>query len=601
LEASTRGPAEELVTTSARILIQSLASPSALCSVVESLEGAKPKKISAKGLEFIATANLIGYETWPLFVRLLSAGLRAYLSDALLGQLRRAAQTWRRQGVQHARMKALTRLLTSHRGTKDKMLVFAGFPGVAREVSAQLRQTFGEVNVVDFRWELSREEKEDNVLRFQNDPSTWLMVSDETGGEGRNFQFAAELVHFDNPWSAARVEQRIGRLDRLGREKYRKDTTSNILYNSGSVEAGLIRCYTEGLRVYSESISGLEFALRDIELLLARRAIEAQEIDEVGDLSNEIRDVASRERGQQESEAVLDEASFNAATASKYSGLLDLGHLEREIEETFVDYFRCVSSKNSAKRLDDVHFPGEFWRFNADDVRYGVRNSSGASGVWQGSFHRQAAQSRLSLDFFNIGNPFFDWLYNSLSVASTGRVYAIACAVPGEDPWKGFEFLFGIQPAVTADNEFATLARDIVSVRPVHLFYTEDGDFEEQSQRFEEIRKMLAIGGDRLNWRNLGDARSGKEFSVMSLHWQEALKKACGDAERRVREAVSQRVDEVVRAQQTKLTEAERYLSQTEGSWVVDEIRSLRALCEATEQWRVELDSVGFLAINTAI
>ena len=43
-----------------------------------------------------------------------------------------------------------------------------------------------------------------------------MLLCTEVGGEGRNFQFAHHLVNYDLPWSPATVEQRIGRLDRIG-------------------------------------------------------------------------------------------------------------------------------------------------------------------------------------------------------------------------------------------------------------------------------------------------------------------------------------------------------------------------------------------------
>src|SRR5690606_7536938 len=119
---------------------------------------------------------------------------------------------------------------------KPKVLVFAGFPGLAPIAAASLRRAFGTAAVVEFRFDLDREEKEDNVRRFRDEPGTWILVSDETGGEGRNFQFADRLVHLDTPWYVARVEQRIGRLDRLGREQHHPSVLSCVVFNSWTEE-----------------------------------------------------------------------------------------------------------------------------------------------------------------------------------------------------------------------------------------------------------------------------------------------------------------------------------------------------------------------------
>jgi ATP-dependent helicase HepA len=55
------------------------------------------------------------------------------------------------------------------------------------------------------------------VARFREAGGPSLLVSTEAGGEGRNFEFCRRLVLFDLPWKPTVVEQRIGRLDRIGR------------------------------------------------------------------------------------------------------------------------------------------------------------------------------------------------------------------------------------------------------------------------------------------------------------------------------------------------------------------------------------------------
>ena len=56
------------------------------------------------------------------------------------------------------------------------------------------------------------------------------MICDESGGEGRNFQVADFIVSMDLPWSPALLEQRIGRLDRIGREPG-KDVVSIVVHS----------------------------------------------------------------------------------------------------------------------------------------------------------------------------------------------------------------------------------------------------------------------------------------------------------------------------------------------------------------------------------
>ena len=73
----------------------------------------------------------------------------------------------------------------------------------------------GETGV--FHEELSPARRDTEVARFREADGPSLLVSTEAGGEGRNFEFCRRLVLFDLPWKPSVVEQRIGRLDRIGR------------------------------------------------------------------------------------------------------------------------------------------------------------------------------------------------------------------------------------------------------------------------------------------------------------------------------------------------------------------------------------------------
>ena len=111
---------------------------------------------------------------------------------------------------------------------------------------------------------MSPDELELNTYRFQNEPGYRIMLSDESGGEGRNFQKADELICIDLPWSANTLEQRIGRLDRIGRDKT-KDVVSVIVYANDSVEKDLADIWNKGLNIFNKSQSGLEIIMNDID------------------------------------------------------------------------------------------------------------------------------------------------------------------------------------------------------------------------------------------------------------------------------------------------------------------------------------------------
>ena len=76
-----------------------------------------------------------------------------------------------------------------------------------------------------------------------------VLVCSEIGSEGRNFQFASNLVMFDLPPSPDLLEQRIGRLDRIGQTR---DVTIHVPYIENTSQHHLLRWYMEGLKLFLE-------------------------------------------------------------------------------------------------------------------------------------------------------------------------------------------------------------------------------------------------------------------------------------------------------------------------------------------------------------
>jgi len=68
-----------------------------------------------------------------------------------------------------------------------------------------------------FKGDMSSREKDSSIARFRSDVP--VLVSTESGGEGRNMQFCNTIINFDLPWNPMRIEQRVGRLHRIGQTR----------------------------------------------------------------------------------------------------------------------------------------------------------------------------------------------------------------------------------------------------------------------------------------------------------------------------------------------------------------------------------------------
>jgi len=68
-----------------------------------------------------------------------------------------------------------------------------------------------------FHGSLSPAEKDEAISGFRR--ASQVLLSTEAGGEGRNLQFCRRVVNYDLPWNPMRIEQRIGRVHRLGQKQ----------------------------------------------------------------------------------------------------------------------------------------------------------------------------------------------------------------------------------------------------------------------------------------------------------------------------------------------------------------------------------------------
>ncbi len=96
-----------------------------------------------------------------------------------------------------------------------KILLYTKHPTTLKYIVEKLAPY--NLKIVEFVGGLSREEKTERIAQFKNDAQ--IMISTETGAEGLNFQFCNVLINYDLPWNPMSVEQRIGRLDRIGQKR----------------------------------------------------------------------------------------------------------------------------------------------------------------------------------------------------------------------------------------------------------------------------------------------------------------------------------------------------------------------------------------------
>ncbi len=97
----------------------------------------------------------------------------------------------------------------------SKILIYTRHPTTLEYIRDELKKL--NLKIVEFVGGLDRQEKTKRIAEFKNNAD--IMISTDTGAEGLNFQFCNSLINYDLPWNPMSVEQRIGRLDRIGQKR----------------------------------------------------------------------------------------------------------------------------------------------------------------------------------------------------------------------------------------------------------------------------------------------------------------------------------------------------------------------------------------------
>jgi ATP-dependent helicase HepA len=117
-------------------------------------------------------------------------------------------------------------------------------------IEAALREHLS-LPVALFHEDLELVQRDRNAAWFAEADGARILLASEIGSEGRNFQFAHHLVLFDLPLDPELVEQRIGRLDRIGQ---RSDIRIHVPYVVNSPQEVLFRWYHEGLDTFGHNL-----------------------------------------------------------------------------------------------------------------------------------------------------------------------------------------------------------------------------------------------------------------------------------------------------------------------------------------------------------
>jgi SNF2 family DNA or RNA helicase len=140
--------------------------------------------------------------------------------------------------------------------SRDKVLVFTAFRQTLDHMAAHLAAVG--ILAATYHGSLPRAAKERAIAAFRDEVP--VLLSTESAGEGRNLQFCHVMVNMDLPWNPMQIEQRLGRLHRVGQDR---DVLLTNLVASGTIEEHV-------LRVLEAKINLFELVVGELDMILGR-------------------------------------------------------------------------------------------------------------------------------------------------------------------------------------------------------------------------------------------------------------------------------------------------------------------------------------------
>jgi len=507
---------------------------------------------------------------------------------------------------------------------KEKTVVFTSYRSTAESLLVRLRELLGASTVAAHLGARDSEDIERELDAFRNDAKRRVLVCDRSAEEGRNFQFAQHLVHYDLPWSPNRLEQRLGRLDRFGRG----GTVHSIVFVHGqtTIHDDWYGCLSKAFSIFEHSIAAYQFV---VERLMPE--IEADLLAEGGGaVAKRSAWVIQQLKDEQqaiEEQDVLDSIEAVERNDTFFEELASMDIDKARLRTSFEGWVSHGSQTGGA----DLGFANRQNSSNNELFELGATSDTLVPGDWilrlfraqhkhPGTFSRIAATRTPDVRLFRTGLPICDAIADYSRWDDRGRAFACwryRAVFTGRDPTAAFRFDYvieadaeqaraelnldrGVTPALQRqlDGLFPPLLKTVwVDTSGVEIHdkawlslltepYNQDlGDANLRSDAFGPVDALFGVN----RWEPLcRQARSGSE---RALRLGAQFRAYVQDHLDRARSALDARL-EIVRARANR-----PFAQATASAEVARESKLGAALLDCVAAPRVRVEAVGFVVL----
>ncbi len=252
---------------------------------------------------------------------------------------------------------------------EEKLLLICRTRAKVEAIEAALRQRLT-IKMAVFHEGLNLVKRDRNAAWFAEDDGARLLICSEIGSEGRNFQFAHHLVLFDLPFDPELLEQRLGRLDRIGQ---RAEIQVHVPFVDGSPQEVVAQWYHRGLNSFQKNLQG-------------GRELMERFGPRVFDLAQDFHETHATARADLE-QLILDTAAARAELATRLEAgrdrLLELNSHRPERASALV---QSIQQQDTDRTLDDFMLAVfDHYNLHVEEINHRTFQL-GSAGVFADSF-----------------------------------------------------------------------------------------------------------------------------------------------------------------------------------------------------------------------
>ena len=423
-------------------------------------------------------------------------------------------------------------------GRREKLIVFTEHKDTLEYLATKIRQLLGSQDaVLTIKGGMPRDERHKAEELFKQDKNVRILVATDAAGEGINLQRAHLMVNYDLPWNPNRIEQRFGRVHRIGQ------TEVCHLWNLVAKETREGQVFDRLFQKLEEERTALGGRVFDIlgrvtfeDKPLRELLVEAIRYGDRPDVRDRLNQVVDSSLDGDALKRLLEEYALTSDVMDVHSVMKikeDMERMEaRKLEPHFIEAFFVEAMRRLGGRISER----EDGRYEVLEVPFSVRSHDMRIGIADPvlrsyeriCFEKERVQipGGVTADLVCPGHPLLDATVSVILEQSLGTLRQGAVLVDDDETADTPRFLFYVESAIQDGTVLPDGTKKTVS-RAVHFVEIDyDGNtFDAGYAPYLDYRpateaeraSMEAVFAEELGWLESDPDKIATDFAIRNI------------------------------------------------------------------------------------